>query len=142
MGARAGGLSGQIVSVLGGDIIEVLHHSKAERIRLNGIDCPGKNLAYGERAKQVTSELVYGKEAMLNTYGLDTSGGTLADVLLPEGTNVNHTLVKEGWCWWYRKYAPGNRTLEGLERQAREAKKSMWAEPNPVPPREWRKKSR
>jgi hypothetical protein len=21
-------------------------------------------------------------------------------------TSVNHSLVKEGWCWWYRKYAP------------------------------------
>lgn len=30
-----------------------------------------------------------------------------ADVLLPDGTNVNRTLVKEGWSWWYRKYAPG-----------------------------------
>jgi endonuclease YncB( thermonuclease family) len=31
---------------------------------------------------------------------------TLADVLLPDGTNVNQVLVKDGWCWWYRKYAP------------------------------------
>jgi hypothetical protein len=39
-------------------------------------------------------------------------------VLLLDGTNVNHTLVKEGWCWWYRKYAPGDtragRVREGL----------------------------
>lgn len=44
-------------------------------------------------------------------------------MLLPDGTNVNHTLVKEGWCWWYRKYAPGDTVLEGLEKEAREAKK-------------------
>ena len=25
------------------------------------------------------------------------------------------TLVKQGWCWWYRKYAPGDTVLEGLE---------------------------
>jgi len=30
--------------------------------------------------------------------------------------------------------------LEGLENEAREAKKGLWTEPNPVPPREWRKK--
>ena len=34
---------------------------------------------------------------------------------LPDGTNVNHTLVKDGWCWWYRKYALGDTVLEGLE---------------------------
>ena len=66
---------------------------------------------------------------------------TLADVLLRNGTNVNHTLVKDGWCWWYRKYAPGDTVLEGLETEAREAKKGLWADPQPVPPWEWRKRN-
>ena len=43
----------------------------------------------------------------------------IPDVMLPDGTNVNHTLVKDGWCWWYRKYAPGNVVLDELERRAR-----------------------
>ena len=47
--------------------------------------------------------------------GLDKYGRTIADVLLPDGTNVNRELVKEGWCWWYRRYAPGDTGLEGLE---------------------------
>ena len=42
--------SGPVVSVLDGDTIEVLHHSRAVRIRLNGIDCPEKGQAYGKRA--------------------------------------------------------------------------------------------
>lgn len=138
--AHAGALTGQVGSVLDGDILEVLHQGKAERVRLNGIDCPEKDQAYGERAKQAISDLVVGKEVMLNTYGLDRNGRTLADVLLPDGTNVNYKLVKEGWCWWYRKYAPGNRKLEGLENEARVAKKGLWAGPHPVPPWEWRKK--
>ena len=33
----------------------------------------------------------------------DKYGRTLGDVFLLDGTNVNHTLVKDGWCWWYRK---------------------------------------
>ena len=48
------------------------------------------------------------------THGHEKYRRTLADVLLPDGTNVNHALVKEGWCWWYRKYAPGNIVLEKL----------------------------
>jgi endonuclease YncB( thermonuclease family) len=63
-------------------------------------------------------------------------------VLLPDGTNVIHTLVKEGWCWWYRKHALGNTELEGLEKNAREAMKGLWADPQPVPPWEWRKGSK
>ena len=46
---------------------------------------------------------------------------------------ANHSLVKHGWCWWYRKYAPGATVLEGLEKDAREAKKGLWADPQPVP---------
>jgi hypothetical protein len=72
----------------------------------------------------------------------DRYGRTIADVLLPDGTNVNHTLVKEGWCWWYRKYAPGDKVLEGLENDAREAKKGLWVDPAPVPPWVYRKARR
>ena len=45
--------------------------------------------------------------------GLDKYGRTIADVLLPDGTNVNRELVKEGWCWWYRKYVQGVRCWKG-----------------------------
>jgi len=63
-------------------------------------------------------------------------------VLLPDGTNVNHELVKDGWCWWYRKYAPGDTVLEGLEKEAREAKKGLWVDPAPIPPWVYRKARR
>jgi len=32
-------------------------------------------------------------------------------------------LVKRSWCRWYWKYAPGDTVLEGLEKEAPEAKK-------------------
>jgi endonuclease YncB( thermonuclease family) len=126
--------SDPVVRVLDGDTIEVLHNTRAERIRLNGIDCPEKGQAYGKRAKQAASELVFGKEVALQTHGLDKYGRRIADVLLSDGTNVNHMLVKRGWCWWYRKYAPGDTVLEGLEKEARKAKKGLWVDPAPIPP--------
>jgi micrococcal nuclease len=54
-------ISGQVVAVLDGDTIEVLHNGHAERIRLNGIDCPEKGQTYGTKAKQATSGLVFEK---------------------------------------------------------------------------------
>ena len=33
---------------------------------------------------------------------------SIANVLLLDGTNVDQTLVEDGWCWWYRKYVPGD----------------------------------
>src|SRR5437867_2897534 len=132
----------RVVSVLDGDIIAVKHSNRAERVRLNGIDCPEKGQAHGKRARQAASALVFGKEITLETHGLDKYGRTIADVILPDGTNVNHELVKEGRCWWYRKYAPGNVALEGLEKEARDAKKGLWADPAPVPPWVYRKARR
>lgn len=69
-------------------------------------------------------------------------GRITTDVMLPDGLNLNQELVVQGWCWWYRKHAPGDSVLEGLETEAREGQKSLWADRQPVPPWEWRKLGR
>lgn len=94
----AADVTGPVISVLDGDTIEVLHNKLPKRICLHGIDCPEKGQAFGTRAKQAASALVFGREVTLHTHSKDKYGRTLADVLLPDGTNVNHALVKEGWC--------------------------------------------
>jgi len=93
-------VDGPGVSVLDGDTIEVLHYTQPERVRLSGIDSPEQSQAFGNRAKQAESELVFGKEVTLHTYSLDKYRRTIADVLLSDGTNINHKLAEEGWSWW------------------------------------------
>jgi len=132
----------KLVGVIDGDTIEVLDNQHSERIRLSGIDCPENDQAYGQRAKQAASELVFCKDVTLETHCLDKYGRTLVDVLLPGGTNVNHSLVEDGWCWWYRKYAPGDVVPEGLEKEARETKKGLWMGQTHIPPWQWRKRTR
>ena len=85
---------------------------------------------------------MFGKEVTGQTFRKDKYGSILADVFLPDGTNVNHTLVNDGWCWWHRKCAPGDTVLEELENEAREARIGLWADPAPVPPWEWRAQRR
>jgi hypothetical protein len=43
---------------------------------------------------------------------------------------------------WYRKYAPSDTVLEGLEMEAREGRIGLWADPQSVPPWAWRKLGR
>ena len=133
----AADFSGPVVSFLDGDTIEVPHNSKVERIRLSGIDCTEKGQAFGKQAKHAGSDLAFGKEGTIQTHGYDKYRRTLADVLLLDGMNLNQELFKQGWCWWYRKYALGNMVLEAVEKDAREAKKGLWADPQPVPLWEW-----
>ncbi len=54
--------SGKVVAVLDGDTIDVMHQGRAERIRLEGVDCPEKRQAFGNKAKQFTADLVMGKK--------------------------------------------------------------------------------
>jgi endonuclease YncB( thermonuclease family) len=76
--------------------------------------------------------------------GIETTrawSGKLGKPLVLDGdiTSANHSLGNDGWCWWYRKYAPGDMVLEGLESEARAGQIGVWADPQPVPPWEWRK---
>jgi micrococcal nuclease len=135
--ATASDFTGSVVGVIDGDTIDVLHNGQAERIRLNGIDCPERGQAFGKKAKQFTSSLVYGKEVNVQTLRMDRHGRTVGDVLLPDGTNVSRELVKAGLAWWYRQYSK-DASLGVLEQEAREAKRGLWDDPHVIPPWEVR----
>lgn len=138
----ASDFSGRVVAVLDGDTIEVLHNRTTTRIRLAGIDCPEKKQPFGQRAKQATSALSFGQHVTVHSAGKDRYGRTVGTVELPNETNLNYELVRQGWCWWFRKYSPSDTELESLERAARQAQKGLWIDPKPVPPWEYRKAKR
>ena len=57
---------------------------------------------------------------------------------------MNLTLVGDGSCRWYRKYADEQSAVdrvlyEDAERQARSQRLGLWSDPELVPPCEWRK---
>jgi endonuclease YncB( thermonuclease family) len=130
--------SGNVVGVSDGDTISVMHNGKAVRVRLQGIDCPEKRQAYGARAKQFTSQRVFRQVVTVIVSGTDRYGRTLGEVVLEDGTNLNHTLVEEGLAWWYRQYSDDD-ALRQLEEEARAAGRGLWADRDPVPPWEFRK---
>ncbi len=96
--------TGRVVGVADGDTITVLHNGKGERIRLHGIDCPEKRQAFGNRAKQFTSNLVFAKTVTVQAVDRDRYGRTVGVVLLPDGRSLNHELVRAGLAWMYRRY--------------------------------------
>ena len=132
--AMAGEFSGKVVRVIEGDTLEVMHKGQAERVRLNGIDCPERGQAYGSHAKKFTSQRVFGKQVTVKTYGLDQGRRTMGEVILPGGISLNRELVKAGLAWWNQKSAPHDETLKRFEEEARNKKRGLWADPTPVPP--------
>jgi endonuclease YncB( thermonuclease family) len=142
LAAHAEEFTGKVVGVSDGDTIKVLRAGKQVRVRLSGIDCPEKRQAFGKRAKRFTSDLVFAKEVTVKVMDVDRYKRIVGEVILKDGTILNHELVRAGLAWWYQRYAPGDQTLERLEKTARENKRGLWADPHPVPPWEFRRKRR
>ena len=72
----------------------------------------------------------------------DRYGRIVADVVPPDGRVLNDELVKARLAWWYRQHAQNIGTLPQFEAGAREAKRGLWSQPNPVLPWEWRRTKR
>ena len=115
--------SGSVISILNGDTIKVLHNKKAERISLQGIDCPEKGQLYGNRAKNANSDLTFAKSGTVESLSHDKHKRTLGAVYLSDGTNVNRQLVIQGWWGGIRgrKYGVGSlyKRLEERKSDAR-----------------------
>ena len=135
--ACAASFSGKVVKVSDGDTIEVMREGRAEKIRLAGIDCPEKKQAFGKAAKRFTLDLAAQKIVTVKVETTDRYGRTVGEVILPDGRSLNRELVRAGYAWWYRKYS-SDTTLGLLESEARSGRRGLWADPNPVPPWDWR----
>jgi micrococcal nuclease len=132
--------SGRVVSIADGDTLTVLRADRTQvKIRLHGIDTPETGQDFGNRAKEAAAAMAFGKDVTIRPVDRDRYGRTVAVVILPDGRSMNQELVRDGWAWWYRQYAPKDRELERLESEARTAKRGLWSQPNPVAPWEWRK---
>jgi micrococcal nuclease len=109
--------------------------------RLWGIDCPESKQAFGTRAKQFTGDLAFGQTVMVRVKDIDRYKRTVAEIILPDGRNVNREIARAGFAWWYQQYARRETVLRDLENEARAAKRGLWADPKPVPPWEWRREA-
>ncbi len=130
-------ITGKVVSVADGDTITILHNKKQYRIRLYGIDCPEKKQAYGTKAKQFTSDLIFGKVVRIVETERDRHGRTVGVVYVGDRC-VNEALLKSGYAWVNSQYCKKCKAWIKFEENARKNKRGLWADKNPIPPWEFR----
>jgi endonuclease YncB( thermonuclease family) len=129
----------RVVRVLDGDTVVVLDAAQQQhRVRLANIDAPESRQPFGARSKQALSGFVFGRDVVLDVRGTDRYGRTIA-VLRIEGRDVNLAMVEAGYAWMYRAYS-SDPLYAAAELRARAGRRGLWAEPNPTPPWEWRRK--
>ncbi|PWK77960.1 endonuclease YncB(thermonuclease family) [Mucilaginibacter oryzae] len=132
----------KVVKVKDGDTLGLLSSDNQEvTVRLAEIDCPEKSQAFGQAAKKFTSDICFGKQVKLIGSEHDRYGRTVAQVILVDGTNINHELVKNGYAWQYKAYSK-SAELATMEEQARQNHLGLWRDPNPTPPWQFRREKK
>jgi micrococcal nuclease len=138
-------IAGKVIKVADGDTITILTPgNKQIKIRLSAVDTPEGGQAYGKKAKQFTSRMVYKKNVRVDKETTDRYGRTVGFVYV-DGANLSEQIIRNGYGWVYRKYCKGAFCDDwlDLEKQARNAGIGLWAGDNiPQAPWEWRSAKR
>ncbi len=130
---------GKVVGVSDGDTITVLDEMDKGnfKIRLDKIDAPEKKQAFGNKAKQFLSSLIFGKQVTVRFKEIDRYG-RIVGVVYCDGVEIDLVMVQNGYAWHYSYYDPNPEYIQA-EKQARADKKGLWADPNPINPYQFRK---
>ena len=132
--------TGKVVAVSDGDTITVLRGSEQVKVRLAEIDAPEKAQAFKQKSKQALAGLVHGKNVQVVEHGLDKYRRTLGSIYL-DGLDVNAEQVRQGMAWVFLRYSKNAGFIQ-LQAEAREQRRGLWFDSEPVPPWEWRKQKR
>ena len=141
---NAATLQGKVVGVADGDTITVLDaNNKQHTVRLQGIDAPEKDQAFGQKSKQSLNQLVHSKQVTIEFQKKDKYGRTVGKVLLND-TDMCLAQIKLGMAWHYKQYA-SEQSIEDrdiyaqAEQNAQNQASGLWKEKTVTPPWEFRK---
>ena len=135
-------LKGKAVKITDGDTFTLLVDGHEQvRIRIDGIDAPEKGQAFGNRAKEYLSGMIWGEELTVRVMKTDKYGRSIGKVSTPSVVDVGLEMIKAGYAWQYRDYNKDESYSEA-ERLARANKNGLWIYKNPVRPQDFRKENR
>jgi endonuclease YncB( thermonuclease family) len=143
--ANAKTIEGLVVGVADGDTITILDQQKnTYKIRLQGIDAPEKNQAFGEKSKQSLHNLVHSKQVSIE-YDKEDKYGRIVGKVTVDDVDVCLQQLVLGMAWHYKKYqneqSVSDRALySDTELKSKSLKLGLWSDDTPMPPWEFRKK--
>jgi endonuclease YncB( thermonuclease family) len=131
-------LLGKVTAITDGDTFKLIDQdSTLHRVRIANIDCPERKQPFSAKAKQFTSDAIFGKIIKVEVLKKDRYGRLIGIVFYNDSLTLNHELVRNGFAWHYIKYSKDS-ILQSIEDQARIKKLGLWQEPNAIAPWEWR----
>ncbi|KND60573.1 thermonuclease [Candidatus Burkholderia verschuerenii] len=143
LACSAATFAGEVVAVLDGDTVDVLVNRQTVRVRLAAIDAPeirhgtrNPGQPFVQRSRQSLAGMVFHQNVIIDEEGTDQYGRAIGTIW--EGNfNVNAEQVRRGMAWVYRHYSHDPKLLQ-MEQEARAERRGLWADPNHVPPWDYR----
>jgi endonuclease YncB( thermonuclease family) len=129
-------LHGRVVKVSDGDTLTLLVDRKQVKVRLTEIDAPESKQAFGERSRKSLGEMCAGQQATVSYLARDKYGRVLGRVQC-QGLDANAEQVRRGMAWVYDRFVT-DRSLYGLQNDARATHLGLWADKTPTAPWLWR----
>ena len=139
VGVSCAEIVGRVVGVSDGDTITVLDDlDKGQfRVRLSGIDAPEKGQAFGQKAKQYLSGLIFGKSVSVRFTSIDRYGRIVGRIYL-DRADIGLAMLSAGFAWHYVHFDKSPE-YAAAEKQARAGRLGLWSDTAPpVPPWEFR----
>ena len=107
-----------------------------QKIRLVGIDAPEFDQPYGRASRAALEGKIVNRLVRVTGTARDRYGRLLGTLWI-DTRNINRELVSEGEAWEFGGFSP-DRDLVEQELNAREARRGLWADPEPMSPTQWR----
>ena len=148
--ASAHAFPAEVLSVHDGDSITARRvgpqQQKPHKVRVYGIDCPELGQPFGEEARALTAQMLKDKTVEIvpaqkgKSYRREVGGIVLVQDMLV----IQDALVSAGLAWVDDRFCklPVCELWRLHQREAKAARRGLWADESSVPPWTWRKMQR
>jgi len=137
LSVQAETFNAKVIMVMDGDTVMVLRGNQKIKVRMANIDAPEKNQTFGKQARESLQELVGKKTVQIDSQAVDQYG-RIVGLISVDGRNVNQEQLKRGMAWEYSHYHT-DKTYIGLQDDAQQSQRGLWAQSTPQAPWQWRK---
>lgn len=140
-------IEGKVVKVADGDTITIVNSvGYKQKIRLQAIDAPETQQAFGKICSKQLSEKVMNANVIIEYEKKDQYGRLLGTVWLGE-RDINLEQIAEGCAWYYDHYKDQwsvqiDEEYTRAQNYAQNNRLGLWKQKNPMNPYQFRKMSR
>ncbi len=129
---------GKVIAITDGDTFKLLTKDSIQiKVRLASIDCPERKQPFSKRAKQFTSDAIFGRTVTLKVLKKDKYRRLISNVIYDDSLVLNQELIKAGLAWHYVKYSKDS-LLQSFHDTAKASKIGLWQDKNAIAPWAWR----